>query len=96
MNHLSNLSIVEWVVLALAVFRLVRLFLYDHIFDECRHFLARSSQLLAFILTCHWCAGIWLATFVVAIYLFLPATFPFFIILSLAGASSLIHDWLDK
>jgi hypothetical protein len=110
------MGLLEWLVLALAVFRLVRLLLYDQIFSGLRSNFLKIEQVndgeqgaieqvtikgsgwryaVGYIFTCHWCAGIWVAGFTVVVYGWWPVTFPFFVLLSLAGLSSLLHAWLD-
>ncbi len=103
----SSLSIVEWLVLALAVFRLVRLMLFDTITRPVRsYFLQENDEeviisgsgwrfLIGYLLTCHWCAGIWCGSIVATIYLLAPWTFPLWLGLSLASISSLLHEWLE-
>lgn len=107
---------VEWLVLSLATFRLVRLMLEDEITSPFRaYFLQVTTKregqqefdvivikghgwryAVGYLLTCHWCAGIWLAAFVVGLYLFVPPSYPLLLLLSLAGASSLLHEWLNR
>ena len=110
------MELLEWLVLALAVFRLVRLFLYDRIFSGLRALFLSVEEVndgqhglleqvtikgsgwryaVGYIFTCHWCAGIWVAGMTVLVYELWPVTFPFFLFLSLAGVSSILHGWLD-
>ncbi len=104
----ESISIVEWLVLALAVFRLVRLFLFDEITRPVRsYFLHETDEevyingsgwryVIGYLLTCHWCAGIWCGSMVALIYLLVPWTFSLWLGLSLATVSSLLHAWLEK
>ncbi len=104
----ESISIVEWLVLALAVFRLVRLFLFDEITRPVRsYFLQENDEevyisgsgwryVIGYLLTCHWCAGIWCGSMVAMLYLLAPWTFPLWLGLSLASVSSLLHDSLEK
>jgi hypothetical protein len=88
-------SFTEWLVLALAVFRLVQLCVYDRLTESFRTRWMPAS-FIGYLLSCQWCIGIWLATIVVGSYLLFPWLFPLFLILSLAAASSLLHTWLDR
>lgn len=48
------------------------------------------------LLTCHWCAGIWSSIVIIALYHFLPSSFPLLLMFAIAGAASLIASNLDK
>jgi hypothetical protein len=101
-----NLSFVEWLVMTLATFRLVRLVLFDEITSRWRsYFLEMEDEqvfiigngwryAVGYLLTCHWCAGIWCGAFVIGATWLWPWTFLLWIMLSLAGASSLLHVWV--
>jgi hypothetical protein len=108
---------IEWLVLALATYRLVRLLLEDEIMSGLRSLFievqerqqADESPLevviikgrgwryaVGYVLTCHWCAGIWVAAMVVGLYLFASPLYPVLLLLSLAGASSVLHEWISR
>ncbi|MBA4494342.1 DUF1360 domain-containing protein [Paenactinomyces guangxiensis] len=49
---------------------------------------------IGFLLSCHWCIGIWSSLFIVALYWFLPASFTFILILGVAGAAAILESKL--
>ena len=67
----------ELALMILATYRLTRLLVFDSIFKLFRDFVKRRSNYLVFyvireIITCPWCAGVWTAIIIVAIYFFVP------------------------
>jgi hypothetical protein len=47
---------------------------------------------MGLLLSCHWCTGIWASLALVALYLWLPSSFPLHLILAVAGAASFIES----
>ncbi len=43
------------------------------------------------LLSCHWCVGVWSSIFLVSLYLLVPASLPFHLILAVAGAASFLE-----
>ncbi len=92
------LTITPWelILLALATFRLVRLFCYDVITKFLRDGLAHPKHdsflgTLHALLSCPWCAGLWFAFFVVFAYFATPFAFPIILILAVAGVASVFQ-----
>lgn len=48
--------------------------------------------LIGTLLSCFWCLGIWSSLTVVLIYFYFPITFPFFLVLAVAGAAAIIES----
>ncbi len=117
MNAFPHITAMDWIVLSLATFRLVRLIVYDEIFAWFRnlfhktvssrddhqnlveHIIIKGSGLryaVGYLLTCHWCTGIWISGFVVTIYIVLPNTFPILLGLSIAGMSSILQSFINE
>jgi len=48
-------------------------------------------RLFADLLSCPWCVGVWAATAAVIIYYLFPWTWPFWLLMAIAGASSMIQ-----
>ena len=46
------------------------------------------------LLSCHWCTGVWSAAIVVLIYLYLPYSVIFLLILAVSGAASIIESFI--
>lgn len=44
------------------------------------------------LLSCFWCVGFWCSLAVVFIYFYFPITFPFFLVLAVAGAAAVIES----
>jgi hypothetical protein len=86
----------EFVLLSLAVFRLVRLFSYDLITAFLREWLAGREQntflgTLSSLITCPWCTGLWFSSFVIFFYFATPYAWPVILVLAVAGAASLMQ-----
>lgn len=43
------------------------------------------------LLACPWCTGVWISLFTVAVYYLFPLTWPFFLLLAVAGLSTFIQ-----
>lgn len=44
------------------------------------------------LLSCFWCVGFWSSLIVVFIYFYFPITFPFFLVVAVAGAAAVIES----
>lgn len=64
------------IVLALAVYRLCRLIIEDYIFESIRDRIwdryPPESTKIGYLFTCYHCLSLWLASFVVVLFLLLP------------------------
>jgi hypothetical protein len=92
-NTVPVLSLYDLTLMALAIFRLVRLVSYDIITKFIRDAVAdapRDSFLGTFsqLINCPWCTGLWFSFFVVFAYLMTPVAYPVIIVLALAGVAS--------
>lgn len=89
-------------LMALATYRLIRLFTYDVITKFIRDWFvnARENSLghtLGALLNCPWCTGLWFAFVVVFFYFATPFAWPVIIILAVAGVASflmVIANWV--
>lgn len=90
-----NISVFAFFILALAIFRLTWLFVYDSVMDFVRDYFKKSSgnfgRTISEILNCPLCTGVWISLFIVAIYIINPITWIFILIIALAGLALLIH-----
>ena len=82
-------------LMSMATYRLTRILVFDKIFKLFRDFLKSREKLHVFyvireIITCPWCAGVWVALFVVAIYFMVPFGDIFIILLTIAGIASFL------
>lgn len=89
-------SLGDFMLMALAIFRLVRLASYDVITQFIRDavkdapansFVGTFSQLVH----CPWCTGLWFSFFVVFFYFATPVAWPIILILALAGVAAVIQ-----
>jgi hypothetical protein len=88
------LPVGDYVLMTLAIFRLVRLFCYDIITKFIRDALADAKHgtflgTLSALLSCPWCTGLWFSFFVVFFYFATPVAWLVILILALAGVGSL-------
>lgn len=82
-------------LMAIATYRLTRILVFDKIFKLFRDFLKSREKLYVFyvireIITCPWCAGVWVALIVVALYFMVPFGDVFIILLTIAGIASFL------
>lgn len=96
----KEVSWFEFVLLALANFRLIRLFTYDVVTAHIRNYLGKFDlgyrKELAVLINCPWCTGVWMGLFVTFIF-FLHPVFHFFILaLAIAGLGTFIQILIWK
>lgn len=94
-------SLGDFLLIALATFRLIRLFSYDKITQFARDFFHDVGEdgvkikppyglrrTLLELLECPWCTGVWLALFVAFFYLWTPLAYFPVLMLAIAGVAS--------
>jgi hypothetical protein len=89
----GGVSFADLFLMALAIFRLVRLFTYDHITKFLRDYFAESKKYslgatLGALLNCPWCTGLWFSAVVVFVYFATPYAWPIILLLALAALGS--------
>lgn len=82
-------------LMILASYRLTRILVFDKIFKLFRDFFRSRQRLYVFyvvkeIITCPWCAGIWVALVIIALYFLVPFGDLFIVLLSISGIASFI------
>jgi len=106
-DRMRALTQMEYVLLALATFRLTRLFVYDKItafFREQFYDVVETKigydlvkpekgprRTLADLLSCPWCFGIWASATVIFFYLLTPYAYFPVLVLALGGVGSLLQ-----
>lgn len=106
-SHMRGLTRIEYLLLALATFRLTRLVVYDKItafFREQFFNVVETKQglelvkpeggprrTLADLLSCPWCFGIWASATVIFFYLLTPYAYFPILVLALGGVGSLLQ-----
>ena len=86
----------DFLLMALAIFRLTRLATYDVITQFIRDAVdpfPKNSFLGTFslLLNCPWCTGLWFSFFVVFFYYLAPIAWPIILILALAGIAAILQ-----
>src|SRR3989344_9513758 len=86
----------DLVLIVLATFRLVRLFVYDKIMRWLRDFFSGVNhgprKTISDLLGCPWCLGLWMGTTLVFFYFLAPAVTWFFIlILAISGVATFLQ-----
>jgi len=96
----NKITAFNFVLLSLATFRLVRLFVYDSVTNFIRDHFAKYTRgpgkTVANLLDCPWCTGVWMALAVAFFYFLTPlAWYPLFI-LAIAGTATFIQITILK
>ncbi len=97
-----DISIRDLVLMALAIFRLVRLFSYDIITKFMRDWFIGAPKdslkdTLGTLIHCPWCTGLWFSFLVVFFYFVTIYSWPIILILSLAAVGSMLQilaNWI--
>ncbi len=103
----DDLALVDFVLVTLASFRLIRLFVYDKIFAFFREqfynvvekggevYLVKPEKgprrTLADLLSCPWCFGVWATATVLFFYLLTPYAMFPVLLLALSGIASMLQ-----
>ncbi len=100
----NKISLFDFLILSLAVFRLTHLLVHDLVANFIRDYFAKFhtgiSKTISNLLNCHWCVGIWMALIVSFIFFYF-APYSWYLILIIALASlgiffEIISDRLIK
>ncbi len=96
----KTLTLFDFILISLATFRLVRLFVYDKVTLFVRDYftshLSGPKKALADLLGCPWCFGVWAGTLVVFFYYVMPMAWLVLLILAIAGVASFIQILINK
>lgn len=92
----TGITIGNFVLMSLAIFRLVRLFTYDHITQFIREWFVGHPEksflgTMGALLNCPWCTGLWFSFLVVFFAYATPIAWPIILILALAALASFIQ-----
>lgn len=91
-----SISLWDTTLMALAAFRLTRLFVYDTIMAWFRDFFAGGKPMtfvgtIKTLVNCPWCMGLWFALVVATAYFVAPVIWFFMFVLALAGLTTLLQ-----
>ena len=92
----------DLVLMALAIFRLVRLFTYDQITQFIRDWFSGAPEgslryTLDRLIHCPWCTGLWFSWMIITFYFASIYSWPVILILSLASLASffqILANWI--
>jgi hypothetical protein len=89
------MSFKEAVIIVLASYRMTRILVFEKIFKYLRDVLKRRESLyllgtLSSIITCPWCAGVWVTMLIIVFYFLVPYGVILVYVLALAGVASMV------
>jgi hypothetical protein len=92
---IRDLSLKEAVLVILASYRMTRILVFEKIFKYLREILRRRQNLyvigtLHSIITCPWCAGVWVTLIIIVFYFLVPYGTLLVYVLALAGLTSMV------
>ncbi|MCK4751212.1 MAG: DUF1360 domain-containing protein [Bacteroidales bacterium] len=92
---IEDFTIGNIALMTLATYRLTRILVFDKIFKLFRDFFRSRQRLYVFyvikeIITCPWCAGVWVAMVIIGFYFLVPFGKLFIVLLSISGVASFI------
>lgn len=93
--EIQKLTFKEAVVIVLASYRMTRILVFEKIFKYFRNVLKKREDLyvigtLSSIVTCPWCAGVWVTLIIVVFYFLVPYGMLLVYVLALAGVASMV------
>jgi hypothetical protein len=91
--NIRNISTRDLIVLMLASYRLTRIVVFEKIFKYARDFIRDNGRFyffstLQFIVTCPWCAGVWMVLIMIVFFYLIPYGDLLAYALAIAGAAS--------
>jgi len=92
---IENITLKEAIVIILASYRMTRILVFEKIFKYLRDVLKRRENLyvigtLSSIITCPWCAGVWVTLTIIVFYYLLPFGTLLVYVLALAGIVTIV------
>lgn len=87
-----SIPALDLIIISLAIFRLIRLFVYDSVTQYVRDYFERfdagPGRTIADLLSCPWCTGVWMALIVLFFYVYSPFSWYPITLFALAGIGS--------
>ena len=92
---IREMTFKEALVIILAAYRMTRILVFEKIFKYLRDALKKREGLyvigtLSSIITCPWCAGVWVTLTIIVFYFLVPYGVLLVYVLALAGVASLV------
>ena len=104
---IQDMTFKEATLIILASYRMTRILVFEKIFKYLRDVLKKRENLylvgtLSSIITCPWCAGVWVTLVIIVFYFLVPYGVLLVYVLALAGIASLVilisnllHMWTE-
>jgi hypothetical protein len=94
------MTLFEFVIIGLAVFRLSRLITTDVIFEPLRNRFWKKhppqSSKLGYLITCDWCTSIWVASLVVPSVIIIPVLVYVYAVFAASAIAGLLTAYEQK
>ena len=92
---ITDLTFKEALFIVLATYRMTRILVFEKIFKYFRDVLKKREDLyvvgtLSSIITCPWCAGVWVTLSIIVFYYLVPYGVLLVYVLALAGLASIV------
>lgn len=92
---IEDITLKEAVVIILASYRMTRIIVFEKIFKYLRDVFKKRDNLyvigtLSNIITCPWCAGVWVTLIIIVFYYLVPFGILLAYVLAMAGLASLV------
>ena len=93
--EIEEITLKEAIVIVLASYRMTRVIVFEKIFKYLRDVFKKRDHLYVFgtlsnIITCPWCAGVWVTLTIVVFYYLVPFGMLLAYVLALSGLASLV------
>lgn len=93
--RIQDVTLKEAVIIILASYRMTRIIVFEKIFKYMRDALKRREDLyvigtLSYIITCPWCAGVWVTLLIIIFYYLVPYGVLLAYVLAFSGLASLV------
>ncbi len=93
---IRNITAFEFLLIAISTYRMTRMLVYDRVFKLIRDMIRLMEgtgfgDSLKAIVTCPWCAGVWIALFNTTVYFLIPFGDIFVTLMAIAGIATLFQ-----
>ncbi|MFH0758757.1 MAG: DUF1360 domain-containing protein [Bacteroidota bacterium] len=93
--EIEDITLKEAIVIVLASYRMTRIIVFEKIFKYLRDMVKQRDKLYIIgtvgnIITCPWCAGVWVTLIIVVFYYLVPYGTLLTYVLALAGVASIV------
>ena len=94
-HSIRNIGLKDLIIITLASYRMTRILVFEKILKFFRDFVKSKQNYyvlntIRFIITCPWCAGVWITLVIVVLYFLVPYGVFLVYILALSGIASFL------